>query len=258
MVEDISLIKNCGVAHFQDSLLMTFWGFVTEEVQQLLATPPSGELPAKVVTASDELLVAIAAMNAAFMKVDTKSMSAEIKRKDEERDNLLRGVKQMVAAMLRVSQSDEQHAAAEALHQSIADFGLDPKLSYLLENTAVGTWLDAVDESEELTSAAELLGLTDYLRRLGELCAELQSLIDERNEEFLRKQAMQQRQRRKESEARWRTFVMVLNAAAVMDEDEQRYEDFVNVVNLKLKELRRLMRHTRRKNPRKRGAEERY
>ena len=71
--------------------------------------------------------------------------------------------------------------------------------------------------------------------------------------EYMRKRSLQQRQRRKESEERWKTFVTVLNAAAVMDPDEQRYEHFVRLVNYEMKELRRQMRHTRRKNPRKRN-----
>ena len=37
-----------------------------------------------------ELLAAITAMFDAFQLVDTKSMSAELKQKDEERDNQLR------------------------------------------------------------------------------------------------------------------------------------------------------------------------
>lgn len=266
MVEDIRLIKNWDVAHFQDTLLITFWGYITEEIEKLLASQGSanvdtleqstsqsvGELPAKLVTASEELLAAIAAMNEAFKNVNTKALSAEIKQKDEERDNLLRGVKQMVKAMVMLSPTEEQHEAAEALQQSIDDWGLDPRQAYVLESTVVVEWLMVVAESEELTRAAELLGLTDSLRRLGGLCEEVDTLIEERNAEFVRKQSMQQRQRRKESEARWRTFVLVLNAAAVMDPDEQRYESFVRLVNLELKNLKRQMRHTRRMNPRKR------
>ena len=38
MVEDIRLIKNWDVAHFQDMLLITFWGYITEEIEKLLAS----------------------------------------------------------------------------------------------------------------------------------------------------------------------------------------------------------------------------
>lgn len=268
MVEDIKLIKNWDVAHLQDTLLITFWRYVTETVGQLLeeqgsadvvssdksSFQPPGALPSKLLTAAVELLAAIAAMNEAYMQVNTKAMSAEIKQKDDERDSLLRGVKQMVAAYVRVAPSEAQHVAAVALQQSITDFCLDPRQSYLLENTILCAWLDAVADSPELSQAAALLGLSDSLRRLGELCTEVDSLITERNAEVLRKRSMQQRLRRKESEARWRTFVLVLNAAAVMDPDEQRYEDFVQVMNLELKNLKRQMRHMRKLNPRRRGA----
>ena len=199
------------------------------------------------------LLAAITAMFDAFQLVDTKSMSAELKRKDEERDNQLRGVKQMVAAMLRLAQTDEEQAAAKALQQSIDDWKLDPRKGYTVETTLVTEWLKVVADSEELTHAAEMFGLTEPMRRLGELSEEVESIILDRNVEFVRKRSLQQRQRRKESEERWKTFVTVLNAAAVMDPDEQRYEHFVRLVNYEMKELRRQMRHTRRKNPRKRN-----
>lgn len=127
MVEDIRLIKNWDVAHFQDKLLMIFWRYVKDQVTELLVEQPGGALPAKLVTASVELLAAITAMFDAFQLVDTKSMSAELKRKDEERDNQLRGVKQMVAAMLRLAQTDEEQAAAKPLQQSIDDWKLDPR-----------------------------------------------------------------------------------------------------------------------------------
>ena len=127
MVEDIRLIKNWDVAHFQDKLLMIFWRYVKDQVTELLVEQPGSALPAKLVTASVELLAAITAMFDAFQLVDTKAMSAELKRKDEERDNQLRGVKQMVAAMLRLAQTDEEQAAAKALQQSIDDWKLDPR-----------------------------------------------------------------------------------------------------------------------------------
>ena len=158
MVEDIRLIKNWDVAHFQDKLLMIFWRYVKDQVTELLVEQPGGALPAKLVTASVELLAAITAMFDAFQLVDTKSMSAELKRKDEERDNQLRGVKQMVAAMLRLAQTDEEQAAAKALQQSIDDWGLDPRQAYVLESTVVVEWLMVVAESEELTRAADPCG----------------------------------------------------------------------------------------------------
>lgn len=253
MVEDIRLIKNWDVAHFQDKLLMIFWRYVKDQVTELLVEQPGGALPAKLVTASVELLAAITAMFDAFQLVDTKSMSAELKRKDEERDNQLRGVKQMVAAMLRLAQTDEEQAAAKALQQSIDDWKLDPRKGYTVETPLVTEWLKVVADSAELTHAAEMFGLTEPMRRLGELSEEVDSIILDRNVEYMRKRSLQQRQRRKESEERWKTFVTVLNAAAVMDPDEQRYEHFVRLVNYEMKELRRQMRHTRRKNPRKRN-----
>ena len=36
MVEDMRLIKNWDVAHFQDKLLMIFWRYVKDQVTELL------------------------------------------------------------------------------------------------------------------------------------------------------------------------------------------------------------------------------
>ena len=87
--------------------------------------------------------------------------------------------------------------------------------------------------------------------RLTELNDEVSTLITDRTNQVADKKAMQQRQKRKEAEARWRTFVVVLNAAAVMDADEHRYETLIGQLNQRLKEMKQQMRHKRRMNPRK-------
>ena len=271
MVEDIRLIRNWDVAHLQDVYLMVFWQSVTEKVTELLGlqvgagvdeaesgasqTFADGELPEKLVAAGEALLAAIEAMMQAYRKVNFKAMSEAIRKKDEERDTLLREVKTMVAAMAKMSTMPERQAAGKALQASIEQWQLDPKKEYTQEGTALRAWLEVVAQSAELTAAAEVLGLTDILARLGGLNEEVSMLIIDRSNEVADKKAMQQRQKRKESEACWRTFVLVLNAAAVMDADEHRYEALIGQLNQRLKEMKKQMRHTRRMNPRKRDAE---
>ena len=145
----------------------------------------------------------------------------------------------------------ERQAAGEALQTSIEQWKLDPKKEYTQEGTAVRVWLEVVAKSAELTAAAEVLELTAILARLGELNEEASMLITDRSNEVADKKSMQQRQKRKEAERRWRTFVVVLNAAAVMDADEHRYEALIQYLNLRLKEMKKQMRHKRRMNPRK-------
>lgn len=209
------------------------------------------ELPEKLVAAGEALLAAIEAMMQAYRKVNFKAMSEAIRRKDEERDTLLREVKTMVAAMAKMSTMPERQAAGKALQASIEQWQLDPKKEYTREGTAVRVWLEVVAKSAELTAAAEVLGLTDILARLGGLNEEVSTLIIDRSSEVAAKKSMQQRQKRKEAERRWRTFVLVLNAAAVMDADEHRYEALIGQLNQRLKEMKKQMRHTRRMNPRK-------
>jgi len=214
----------------------------------------TGELPAKLVTAGEELLAAIAAMKEAYQRVNFKSMTAEIRKRDEERDSMLRGVKSLVKAMARFSSKPEQQAAAMELLKSMKQWKLNPKEQYLLETEVVHLWLEDVSNSEQLTEAVAVLGLTDILARLGELGEEVSRLISDRNVEEARKQSLQQRQRRKYSEQAWQRFTLVFNAAAVMDPDEHRYDSFVKLMNYLLKQSKREMRHIRKKHPRKRDA----
>ena len=99
-----------------------------------------------------------------------------------------------------------------------------------------------------------MLGLTASLVRLGELGDEVDQLISERTEEMAWKQSQQQRERRRDSEQAWRRFVLMLNAAAVMDPDEHRYERIVKILNFLLKKEKKQMQHIRRKHPRKRDT----
>ena len=218
-------------------------------------TLADGELPEKLVAAGEALLAAIEAMMLAYRKVNFKAMSKAIRRKDEERDTLLREVKTMVATMAKMSTMPERQAAGKALQASIEQWQLDPKMEYTQEGTAVRVWLEVVAKSAKLTAAADVLELTDILARLGELNEEVSMLIIDRSNAVADKRSMQQRQKRKEAERSWRTFVMVLNAAAVMDADEHRYETLIGQLNQRLKEMKQQMRHKRRMNPRKRGEE---
>lgn len=220
MVEDIRLIKNWDVAHLQDVYLMVFWQSVTEKVNELLGlqiggadgaadssasqvggdvdeaesgasqTFADGELPEKLVAAGEALLAAIEAMMLAYRKVNFKAMSEAIRRKDEERDTLLREVKTMVAAMAKMSTMPERQAAGKALQASIEQWQLDPKKEYTQEGTAVRVWLEVVAKSAELTAAAEVLELTDILARLGEVNEEVSMLIIDRSNEVADKKSM--------------------------------------------------------------------
>lgn len=266
------MIENADVSHLQDVLLEVFWRYVSEKVTALIAAQTDGgedaetetsaqtsvgsELPTKLVAAGEDLLAAIAAMKEAYRKVNTKAMSAEIRKRDEERDGLLREVKALVATMARMSSMPERQVAGQVLQASMAQWKLNPKRAYLIETTAVGTWLQVVAQSAELSAAAETLGLSTMLTRLAVLNDEVTTLINDRSNAIGEKRARQQRRRRKEAEARWRTFVLVLNAAAVMDPDEHRYDHFTGPMNQQLKELKQDMRHTRRMNPRKRDGED--
>ena len=215
-----------------------------------------GEVPGKLVAAGVALIEAIDAMMIAFRKVNIKAMSKDIKEKDSERDALLREVKSMTAVMANIKSLSERQAAAKALKESMARWKLNPKHEYNREFMEVSSWLKVVAASPELTAAAEVLGMTEMITRLGELNDEVNALIDERDAALANKKAKQQRQKRKEAERRWRTFVMMLNAAALMDDDEHRYDAIVGFLNYRLKDLKKKMRHTRRMNAKKREVEE--
>ena len=229
------------------------------EDEEPAKAPPSRivadeDLPPKLVAAAEDLLAAIETMKEAFRPMDFKSMSKDIRQKDEERDALLRQAKALVKAMARMESMPERQAAGQALLESYQRWRIDPKRAYESESLHVGKWLETIWNAPELTAAAELLGLTPMLQRLGEINTEVSTLIMDRTSETAQYRARQQRQKRKAAEARWRTFVLVLNAAAVMDPDEHRYEAFVNIVNVELKDMHQQMRHTRKRNPRQREA----
>ena len=58
-------------------------------------------------------------------------------------------------------------------------------------------------------ASEERFQLTEPMRRLGELSEEVDSIILDRNVEYMRKRSLQQRQRRKESEERWKNASII-------------------------------------------------
>ena len=225
------------------------------EQETIEVTVSAGELPPKLVAVSEELIEAIDAMMMAFKKGDIKAMSDEIRKLDEERDGLLRGLKKMVKAMASMTMMAEKQEAGEALLISMKQWKLDPKKGYVTENLAIRKWIESVTQTPKLSEAAEVLELTESLERLEELNESIEEKLRDRRDEQYKDKLKQQREKRKESERCWRQFVVVLNAAIVMEENERRYQELVTSMNAMLRILKRQMMLTRKKNPRRRKGE---
>ena len=177
-----------------------------------------------------KLLAEITPLKAAVGKEDLdyeQSRKAEhtelIHKADDERDALLNQALTVIDAMAKVSAIPASQQAALQLKGQVDIYKPSAKLALREESTQVEQWLQAISQSVVLEAAVATLGLTQILADLKTKNDEVIELMDARATSRAQRAAIQLSEDRKDTDRCMRNFFRMLDAAACMDEDEQRY-----------------------------------
>ena len=177
-----------------------------------------------------KLLAEITPLKAAVGKEDLdyeQSRKAEhtelIHKADDERDALLNQALTVIDAMAKVSAIPASQKAALQLKGQVDIYKPSAKLALREESTQVDQWLQAISENLAAEQAATTLGLTQILADLKPKNDEVIELMDARATSRAQRAAIQLSEDRKDTDRCMRNFFRMLDAAACMDEDEQRY-----------------------------------
>ena len=151
----------------------------------------------------------------------------DIHRADDERDALLNQALTVIDAMAKVSAIPASQQAALLLKGPVELYKPSAKLALREESTQVEQWLQAIADSADLTAAAATLGLTQILADLATKNDLVIQLMDERAADRAQRALIQLSEDRKETDRRMRNFFRMLDAAACIDANEQRYLDIL-------------------------------
>jgi hypothetical protein len=186
--------------------------------------------------APTKLQAQIAAFNKAYAdldtayRADTYSLDTdELKAADKECDDIFRSIAKMVDAQLDFNFNPELKMAAKRVKQAIDKFGIDVTEDYLAENNKLQQLIQEITESTQLTADSKALGLETAFAQLKEKATLVRDLLTSRGLAKAPKGRMKQARQAVEDE--YRKLIQLLNAYALVDDDEHRFDSLFNLLN---------------------------
>lgn len=185
--------------------------------------------PAKLQTQIEAFNAAYADLDAAY-RADSYSLDTdELKNADKECDSIFMSIKKMVQAQQEFNFNPELKAAANRMMQAIDKFRIDVNEDYLGENNKLQQLLQEITESTQLTADAKALGLEAAIAQLKEKATQVRDLLTSRGLAKAPKGRMKQARQAVEDE--YRQLTQLLNAYALVDDDEHRFDSLFNLLN---------------------------
>ena len=227
MLKDILQVQGAPIAQMK---LTHFVGLMTFTRDQFAAFfTNENPAPTKVAAQLTRFNQTYVALDEAY-RIDDYSLDTErLKKADEDCDHTIMGVKKMVAAQQTFDFNPTVKASADRMMQAIDKFDINTAEDYLGENNKLQQFLQEVNTSAQLTADAETLGLTAALAQLQEKVALVRDLLTQRGLAQAPKGTMKTARLAMEPEYRW--LIAILNAAALMSDNEHQFDTLIQTLN---------------------------
>lgn len=207
------------------------------------------DVPPLLTSAITQLNTAVEHEDQTYLLPSYKALSAQIAELDDQRDKKYAAAKQMAQALTSIGSANQQQYAQELL-ALIDHYAVDTKASYAEETTKMNQLIQELQSAAWQTKLTELALKTTF-DDLSSINAQIQALIDERNDALSQIPEQAMRTARAASDEAYALCVTVINAFAVaqwevgqspydtcIDRVNQDQEYYVNHVFPKEKKLK--------------------
>ena len=188
-------------------------------------------LPARVQPYFSALASAVAGVDSAYKQSRASDLTKRIADEDTRRDNLYTALKNQVQMYLKFDFDKEMQEAAQLLWNIIKKYGIDVTENYSEESGKLQQMLQELDTNYQAELRPKKLGLESLVSQLKTANEAVRTLMSQRNDERTYQQKAALATARKEADEAYKDFVAMLNAAALMDESEQTYEELISRIN---------------------------
>ena len=227
MQNSIEQVKSINLFDLRQTHLVGLMSFTRDQFAASFTTEKPA--PAKLQTQIEAFNAAYADLDAAY-RADSYSLDTdELKNADKECDSIFMSIKKMVQAQQEFNFNPELKAAANRMMQAIDKFRIDVNEDYLGENNKLQQLLQEIAESSQLTADAKALGLDAAIAQLKEKATLVRQLLTTRGLAKAPKGRMKQARQAVEQE--YRQLTQLLNAYALIDDDEHRFDSLFNLLN---------------------------
>ncbi len=235
MLQDINQVSQIQVSRLKNTHFVGLMTFTRDQFAK--AFGDGKDAPRKVNDQLQRFNEAYKALDEAY-KSSTYSLDTEaLRQADADCDRIFMGIKKMVQAQQGFDFNPAMKAAADLMMQAIDRYDISPNEDYLGENNKLQQLLQDVSNVANLKAAANTLGLEEAYSQLGKMVDRVRDLITQREMAKAPKGAMKAARTLMEPEYRW--LIAILNATALMDDDEHRFDALITTLNANVDYLKR-------------------
>lgn len=177
-------------------------------------------------------------------------LTADIDKADTERDQLLPVAVNMIDNMAKATALPQMQQAAQLMQGPLQLYHPSTRSSLRDESTEIEQWLQAIHDDPAQTQAAQTLGLTAILAELEVKNNLVISLMDQRATGRAGRADSVLADDRKETDRWLHNLMRILDAAACMDSDDDRFLVLISNLQEDQKEWKRQYDDYRRSNRR--------
>ena len=254
---DIAQVQGFAFDNLQNDLHIGFGQDIKMRLENSLAhdTPEHPVFPPKVMAQVAPYFTAYQAEDQAYILVQASNMTKLRKSKDGERDDIYKEVKRTVDTFATLSIFPDKQQAALTMQPLMGRYKIDPDGGIEAQTVATDQWLQDHLANAQMLAAAETLGLTASIAQLKTLNDEVRSLTLAQNDERAQQVTAALKNARTQTEQAYKAFILALNAAAIMAEDDTQYENLIKSINETIKYYRQLAEQRKKKNAALRQAQ---
>ena len=189
------------------------------------------KLPAKVQPYFTSLASAVAGVDSAYKQSRASELSKKIADEDTRRDNLYKSLVSQVKMYLKFDFDQEMQEAAQLLWNIIKKYNVDPSENYSEESGKLQQMLQELNVNYQAELRLKKLGLETLVKQLETANEAVRTMMSQRNDERMYQVKAALATARKEADEAYHDLVAMLNAAALMDDNEARFDELISQVN---------------------------
>lgn len=240
MLKDIKLVEEFKISTLINALIVAY----TDRFYKRLATwwvdTPEAERPAKLTAQMNAFSMAYEQLDQAYLLSSKSALTERIKEKDQRRDDLLTSLREIITIKLRIGTAEEKEAAL-LIKDIDARYAVKQRDRYEEEGLKMAQMCSDLIGSMKNTKALQAIGAKELVQEMQTVNTECRELVTLRNSERSQQDKGQMQAARDRMVEEYRLTVLLLNALALTDADEQRYEPLVRELNEDIRYYRKVV-----------------
>lgn len=240
MLKDIKLVEEFKISTLINALIVAYTDRFNRRLAKWWVDTPEADRPAKFTAQYNAFADAFEQLDQAYLLSSKSALTERIKEKDQRRDDLLTSLREIITIKLRIGTAEEKEAAL-LVKDIDAHYAIKQRDRYEEEGLKMAQMCSDLIGSMKNLRALEAIGAKEMVQEMRTVNSECRELVTLRNTERSQQEKGQMQAARDRVVEEYRLMVLILNALALTDADEQRYEPLVRELNEDIRYYRKVV-----------------